>query len=72
MTTEEEATAALKRAAKRYEAAQAKREAAMNELAEAMREADVAGVPRNEIQRVSGVARQTMYRVVDGAKAARK
>jgi hypothetical protein len=62
MTTEE--LAALKRAARKYEKAQAAREAAMHALVLAMRAADQAGVARNEIQRASGLARQTVYNAV--------
>lgn len=64
MTTHKEAVAGLRRAAKKYEAAQAKRDAAMAELNDAIRAADDAGVPRNEIQREAGVARQTVYNAV--------
>ena len=56
---------ALKRAAKRYEQAEAKRQAAMTELTGAIKVADVAGVPRNEIQRLSGVSRVTVYRALE-------
>lgn len=59
--TEKEATAALRRAAKKYEKAQAARDAAFTELGEAIRAADQAGVGRNEIQRQAGVARQTVW-----------
>lgn len=68
MTTEPTATTALKRAAKKYERADAARKAAMAELTEAIRAADRAGIPRNEIQRLSGVSRVTLYRLVEGPK----
>jgi hypothetical protein len=55
---------ALKRAARKYEKAVAAREAALHELVLAMRAADQAGVARNEIQRTSGLARQTVYDAV--------
>jgi DNA invertase Pin-like site-specific DNA recombinase len=62
MTTNE--VAAIKKAAQKYERAQAARDAAMAELVAAMRAADTAGVSRNEIQRASGLARQTVYNAV--------
>lgn len=62
--TPTDAAASLKKAAKKYEKAQAARDAAMAELVTAMREADEAGVARNEIQRLSGLARQTVYNAV--------
>lgn len=66
--TDNATVAALRRAARKYEKAQAARDAAMVELTEAMRAADVAGVSRNEIQRVAGVARNTVYSALGGAK----
>lgn len=62
--TEMTETEYLKRAAKKYEKAQAARDAAMAELIVAMQAADAAGVARNEIQRLSGLARQTVYNAV--------
>lgn len=66
MTTDKEAVTALRRAARKYETAEAKRQAAMTELTDAIRVADEAGVTRNEIQRLSGVSRVTVYRVFEG------
>lgn len=57
--------AEIKKAAKKYEKAQAVRDEAMAVLVRAMRAADKAGVARNEIQRASGLARVTVYRAVD-------
>jgi hypothetical protein len=63
MTTTDPA-ATLKKAAKKYEKAQAARDAAMHELVLAMRQADKEGLARNEIQRLSGLARRTVYNAV--------
>lgn len=60
--------AALRRAAKKFKKAGEARDAAAGELADAIRAADESGVSRNEIQRVAGVARATVYRAVEGAK----
>lgn len=68
MTDQKATTAALKRAARKYEKADVARKAAMAELTEAIRAADRDGVARNEIQRLSGVSRVTLYRLVEGPK----
>lgn len=68
MTDDTQVVAALRKAAKKYEAADAKRKAAMSELTDAIRLADSAGVARNEIQRVTKVSRVTLYRLVEGPK----
>lgn len=64
--TDMEPVARIKKAARKYEKAQAARDAAMAELVAAMRAADEANVARNEIQRASGLARQTVYNAVAG------
>lgn len=67
MTTTSE-VAALRRAATKFRKATEARDNAAADLAEAIRVCDRAGVPRNEIQREAGVARQTVYRAVEGPK----
>lgn len=66
--TDTHAVAALRRAARKFKKAGEARDVAAAELADAIRAADAAGVARNEIVRVAGVARQTVYRAVEGPK----
>lgn len=60
----EGAKAEITKARRRYEQAQAKRDEAMRLLTDAMVSANHAGVSKNEVQRISGLARQTVYRVL--------
>lgn len=62
--TDQQTVTALKRAAAKYEKAEKARQAAMAELRDSILMADAAGVARNEIQRLTGVARVTLYRIL--------
>jgi DNA-binding phage protein len=66
MTDNTDPAKAVKSLAAKYRKAQEARDKALEDLTAAMRAADAAGaMSRNEIQRVTGLARQTVYRALD-------
>lgn len=72
MTDTTEAADLLRQAAGKFRAAAAARDQAADELADAIRVADAAGMARNEIVEVAGVARMTVYRAVEGFQSPRR
>lgn len=64
----EHATRRLRDAAAAWKAARDDERTRWHELIRAMAQADDAGIPRTQITAIAGVARQTVYNVLDTAR----